>query len=227
MAIAQSTTCCCQARAVWDLVPQLRGGRRGDSRGDSACRGRRCPVRRSFRPARRSSATLQERDLNGEDLVALVLDGKTFAESTMVVALGITLTGEKRFLGFVETDTENEKVLTPFLGPWSSAASTCPRVSWSSSMAGRDSSGRPERLRPPRPGPTMSMAQARTWWLRGRATDFGRAASRRLQPSEVRPGPRRPPVAPAVSWSSTKSAAVSGGSASTALTLHLLGVYEA
>ena len=33
----------------------------------------------------------------------------------MVVALGITMTGETRFLGFVETDTENEKVLTPFL----------------------------------------------------------------------------------------------------------------
>ena len=45
----------------------------------------------------------------------MVLDGKTFAESTMVVALGITLTGEKRFLGFVETDTENAQVLTPFL----------------------------------------------------------------------------------------------------------------
>ena len=44
-----------------------------------------------------------------------MLDGKTFAESTMVVALGITMTGETRFLGFVETDTENEKVLTPFL----------------------------------------------------------------------------------------------------------------
>ena len=42
---------------------------------------------------------LQERDLSRED----------------VVALGITMTGETRFLGFVETDTENEKVLTPFL----------------------------------------------------------------------------------------------------------------
>ena len=41
---------------------------------------------------------LQERDLSGEDVVALVLDGKTFAESTMVVALGITMTGDKRFL---------------------------------------------------------------------------------------------------------------------------------
>ena len=58
---------------------------------------------------------LQERDLSGEDVVAVVLDGKTFAEATMVIALGITMAGEKRFLGFVETDTENEKVLTPFL----------------------------------------------------------------------------------------------------------------
>ena len=58
---------------------------------------------------------LQERDLSSEDVVALVLDGKTFADATMVIALGITLSGEKRFLGFVETDTENEKVLTPFL----------------------------------------------------------------------------------------------------------------
>ena len=59
---------------------------------------------------------LQERDLSREDVVALVLDGKTVAESTtMVVALGITMAGEKRFLGFVETDTENEQVVTPFL----------------------------------------------------------------------------------------------------------------
>ena len=58
---------------------------------------------------------LQERDLSSEDVVALFLDGKAFADATMVVALGITIFGEKRFLGFVETDTENEKVLTPFL----------------------------------------------------------------------------------------------------------------
>ena len=58
---------------------------------------------------------MQERDLTGEDVVALFLDGKTFAEATMVVALGITLCGENRFLGFVETDTENSQVLTPFL----------------------------------------------------------------------------------------------------------------
>ena len=58
---------------------------------------------------------LQERDLSDADVVAIVLDWKTFADATMVIALGITLAGEKRFLGFIETDTENEKVLTPFL----------------------------------------------------------------------------------------------------------------
>ena len=57
----------------------------------------------------------QERELSGEDYVALFLDGKTFAEATMVIALGVTIQGDKRFLGFVETDTENEKVLSPFL----------------------------------------------------------------------------------------------------------------
>ena len=58
---------------------------------------------------------MQERDLSGEDVVAMFLDGKTFADATMVVALGITISREKRFLGFVETDTENAQVLTPFL----------------------------------------------------------------------------------------------------------------
>ena len=37
---------------------------------------------------------MQERDLSGEDVVALFLDGKTFADATMVVALGITLSGD-------------------------------------------------------------------------------------------------------------------------------------
>jgi len=67
----------------------------------------------------RASATklreFQERDLSHEEVVALFLDGKMFADTTMVVALGITAAGDKRFLGFVETDTENEKVLVPFL----------------------------------------------------------------------------------------------------------------
>ncbi len=57
----------------------------------------------------------QDRDLSELDLVALFLDGKTFADMTMMIAVGITLTGEKHVLGCVETGTENEQVLTPFL----------------------------------------------------------------------------------------------------------------
>ena len=104
---------------------------------------------------------LQERDLSGEEVVALVLDGKTCAESTMVVALGITLTGEKRFLGFVETDTENEKVLTPFLRSLVERGLDVPGPPGSPRWREGTPSGRPESLPPPRPGPTVSVAQAR------------------------------------------------------------------
>lgn len=41
------------------------------------------------------------------DLVALLLDGKTFAADAMVIALGITLSGEKVLLGFVQTDRDD------------------------------------------------------------------------------------------------------------------------
>ena len=62
-----------------------------DSRGDRPVGVDGVP-RVSFRPARTKLRELQERDLSGEDVVALVLDArKTFAEATMVVALGITV----------------------------------------------------------------------------------------------------------------------------------------
>ena len=40
----------------------------------------------------------QARALSGEQFIALIVDGKTFTDATMVVALGITVSGEKRFL---------------------------------------------------------------------------------------------------------------------------------
>jgi putative transposase len=76
----------------------------------------RSTVSRSF--VRASAAQLkdfQERDLGSERYVALFLDGKTFADDTMVIALGVNEDGVKRFLGFVETGTENERVLSEFL----------------------------------------------------------------------------------------------------------------
>ncbi|MGH7206653.1 MAG: IS256 family transposase [Nitrospiraceae bacterium] len=71
--------------------------------------------RRFIRASARHLRTLCERRLEGEDLVALVLDGKTFAEDTIVIALGITATGQKKILGFVQTATENEPVCAAFL----------------------------------------------------------------------------------------------------------------
>ena len=57
----------------------------------------------------------QERDLSQHDFVALFLDGKTFADDTMMIALGVTITGEKVILGFVQTGTENAKAIGCFL----------------------------------------------------------------------------------------------------------------
>ena len=71
--------------------------------------------RRFKRASARKLQELSERRLESYDLVALMLDGKTFAEDEMVVAIGVTLTGEKVRLGFVQTATENRKVCAAFL----------------------------------------------------------------------------------------------------------------
>ncbi len=71
--------------------------------------------RRYIRATARKLAALQDRRLERYDIVTLVLDGKRFAEDTMVVALGITLRGEKVLLGFVQTGTENATACAAFL----------------------------------------------------------------------------------------------------------------
>jgi transposase-like protein len=71
--------------------------------------------RRFKRASARKLRELMERRLDSYDLVALLLDGKTFAEDEMVTAVGVTITGEKVLLGFVQTATENRKVCAAFL----------------------------------------------------------------------------------------------------------------
>ena len=71
--------------------------------------------RRFIRASARKLQELSDRRLDGYDFVALMLDGKTFAEDEMVVAVGVTLTGDKVLLGFVQTATENRKVCAAFL----------------------------------------------------------------------------------------------------------------
>jgi len=55
-----------------------------------------------------------ERDLSGEDIVAVFMDGKRMAEHGVVIALGVTIDGEKKPLGFVESATENGAVIRDF-----------------------------------------------------------------------------------------------------------------
>ncbi len=71
--------------------------------------------RRYIRASARKLRALQERRLEQYEFVALVLDGKTFADDTLVTVLGITVQGQKVQLGFVETATENETASAEFL----------------------------------------------------------------------------------------------------------------
>ena len=57
----------------------------------------------------------QERPLSGYDLVALFMDGKTFADQEMIIALGVTIQGHKIPLGFVQAASENERVCRQFV----------------------------------------------------------------------------------------------------------------
>jgi transposase-like protein len=59
--------------------------------------------------------TLMERDLSVYDIVAIFMDGKFFGGTEMIVAVGVTLSGQKIVLGFVEAGTENHRVCKEFL----------------------------------------------------------------------------------------------------------------
>lgn len=73
-------------------------------------------VSREFKKATAAKLkAFQERDLSQYDVVVLFLDGKTFADDEMVIALGVTMNGDKVFLGFIQTQTENAVVITAFL----------------------------------------------------------------------------------------------------------------
>jgi len=71
--------------------------------------------KRWIRASAKKLQALQERDLSGYDIIGIFIDGKAFSrEKEMVVAAGVTLTGEKVILGFVETSSENHRVIRQF-----------------------------------------------------------------------------------------------------------------
>lgn len=60
-------------------------------------------------------AAFEQRSLAEQDWVALLIDGKHLARQQIVIALGITLEGEKVPLGFVQTTTENSEAIKGLL----------------------------------------------------------------------------------------------------------------
>ncbi len=59
--------------------------------------------------------SFQDRDLSEHEVIVIFIDGKSFAENEMIIALGVTLSGEKIVLGAIESGTENQKVCRDFL----------------------------------------------------------------------------------------------------------------
>ena len=71
--------------------------------------------RRFIKASAQKLKQFRERSLAPYDLVALFIDGKTFADQEMIIALGVTVKGEKIPIGFVQAATENERVCRQFI----------------------------------------------------------------------------------------------------------------
>lgn len=73
-------------------------------------------VSREFKEASRAQLkAFQERSLAELDLVALLIDGKSFGNELMVITLGVTLDGRKIPLGFAQSAVETEKAMSQLL----------------------------------------------------------------------------------------------------------------
>ena len=70
--------------------------------------------KRFIRASQRKLKELLNRRLDKEDIVAVFIDGKSFAEDEIILAVGITLEGKKMILGFIQAATENERVIREF-----------------------------------------------------------------------------------------------------------------
>lgn len=71
--------------------------------------------RRMIESTEEKLSEFQERDLSSYDFVSMWIDGKTFADDMLVVAMGLTMDGYKMPMGFVQTGTENKMVISKFL----------------------------------------------------------------------------------------------------------------
>lgn len=70
--------------------------------------------RRFIRASRKKLMELFNRRLDKEDVIAIFIDGKSFAEDGIILAVGITMKGKKVILGFIQAASENERVIAEF-----------------------------------------------------------------------------------------------------------------
>jgi putative transposase len=72
-------------------------------------------TRKFIRASGKQLESFLKRDIYRHHNVAIFIDGKFFADNEMVIALGVTISGEKVILGFIETSTENHTICRDFL----------------------------------------------------------------------------------------------------------------
>ncbi|AFN75914.1 hypothetical protein MROS_2684 [Melioribacter roseus P3M-2] len=57
----------------------------------------------------------EKRDLSNYDFTALLIDGKYLSREQIVIAMGITIAGDKLLLGFIQSTTENSRAVKGLL----------------------------------------------------------------------------------------------------------------
>lgn len=70
--------------------------------------------RKFIRASSKRLQDLMNRDLSKDDFIVIFLDGKRFADTGIIVVVGVTMTGEKKVLGLLEAATENTKVVKEY-----------------------------------------------------------------------------------------------------------------
>lgn len=70
--------------------------------------------------------TFSERELSQWPIVAIFIDGTSFADDQMIIALGLCTDGSKRILGFVQSNTENSKPVAHMLRSLLDRGLSCP-----------------------------------------------------------------------------------------------------
>lgn len=71
--------------------------------------------RKFIRASGKQLKEILHRSLKGKDIIAIFIDGKYFAGNQIIIAMGVTMEGEKIVLGFIESSTENYKVCKEFI----------------------------------------------------------------------------------------------------------------